>query len=118
MHNDNLLLDILYSSYSGPDGAPQAVTVTPESSTNLSVSWDPVPPLNKNGVITEYEIRYNQSTFSEEVSFVTVPADSSQLVLVGLEEYVNYTVSVRAYTSVGEGPFSSNITATTLEDGR
>ena len=34
-----------------------------------------------------------------------------------LEEFVNYNISVRAYTSVGPGPYSDPVTARTLEDG-
>ena len=51
------------------------------------------------------------------MSTVTVPANFSEVMLMRLGEYVEYTVSVRAYTSVGGGPFSSSKTATTFEDG-
>ena len=37
--------------------------------------------------------------------------------LEGLEEYVEYSVRIRGYTSVGPGPFSVAIMNTTLEDG-
>jgi len=37
--------------------------------------------------------------------------------LEGLEEYVEYSVRVRAYTSVGPGPFSVAMVSRTLEDG-
>ncbi len=35
-----------------------------------------------------------------------------------LEEYVEYNISVRAYTSVGAGPFSVGIVNQTLEAGK
>ena len=38
--------------------------------------------------------------------------------LTGLEEYVEYNITVRAYTSVGPGPYSDPpITERTMEDG-
>ena len=37
--------------------------------------------------------------------------------LEGLEEYVEYSVRVWAYTSVGPGPFSVAVMNTTQEDG-
>ena len=37
--------------------------------------------------------------------------------LSGLEEYVVYYIRVRAYTSVGSGPYSAGINETTDEDG-
>ena len=46
-------------------------------------------------------------------------ANTSELFheLTGLEEFVEYNISVRAYTSQGPGPFSDNITQLTQEDG-
>ena len=38
-------------------------------------------------------------------------------VLSGLEEFVEYNISVRAYTSQGPGPFSDDVTQMTQEDG-
>ncbi len=38
--------------------------------------------------------------------------------LRGLEEYVQYNISVRARTSIGPGPYSTPIMERTLEDGR
>ena len=37
--------------------------------------------------------------------------------ITGLEEHVEYNISVRAYNSVGPGPYSDPITERTLEDG-
>ena len=34
-----------------------------------------------------------------------------------LEEYVNYNITVRAYTSVGPGPYSDPMIVRTSEDG-
>ncbi len=39
-------------------------------------------------------------------------------VLTGLEENLEYNVSVRAYTSVGPGPYSPEDMEITFEDGR
>ncbi len=39
--------------------------------------------------------------------------------LTDLEEFINYTISVRAYTSEGAGPYSSErVTVMTPEDGK
>ena len=37
--------------------------------------------------------------------------------LMGLQEYANYNISVQAYTSVGVGPYSDDVTALTMEEG-
>ena len=68
-----------------------------------------------------YEILYEPlETFGGQITSDTVnTSDGSVLmmVLTGLEEYVEYNISVRAYTSAGPGPYSDPVTNTTLEDG-
>ena len=88
------------------------------SSTAIRVSWDPVTAIDQNGVITRYEVEYNQTRFSEVSMYNTTTVDSTTLMvdLTGLEEYVEYSIRVRAYTSVGAGPYSDVVTITTNED--
>ena len=64
-------------------------------------------------------MEFNQSTFNEISTSNLTTTDGSQLMveLDGLEEYVDYSVRVRAYTSVGPGPFSAAVVNWTLEDG-
>ena len=88
------------------------------SSTEIMVTWDIVLPIDQNGVITMYEVLYQpQETFNDEIEEMTVNVTKLTENLTGLEEYVNYTISVRAYTSVGEGPYSEVIIKLTDEDG-
>ena len=83
------------------------------------MTWDPVPEIDTNGIITQYEVEFNQSTFNEiSTSNLTTTNGLQQMVeLEGLEEYVEYSVRVRAYTSVGPGPFSVAVVNRSLEDG-
>ena len=85
------------------------------------VTWDMVPPRDQNGVITMYEVLYEPlETFNGSImsNTTTVDGTATAVNLTGLEEYVNYTISVRAYTSAGEGPHSDGIMVITLEDGK
>ena len=72
------------------------------SSTEIQVSWSEVPSIDQNGVITMYEVFYD-GTFNGSVFTVGVSVN-----ITGLEEFVVYNISVRAYTSVGSGPFIDN----------
>ena len=90
------------------------------SSTEIIITWGIVPPIDKNGVITMYEVLYQpQETFNGAIGDLTmnVTAPNMSVVLINVEDYVNYTLSVRAYTSVGEGPYSEGIVELTNEDG-
>ena len=88
-------------------------------STAIRVTWEEVPAIDWNGIITQYEVEYNQSTFSGATMYNTTTVDSSTFMvdLTGLEEYVEYSIRVRAYTSVGAGPYSDAVLERTQEDG-
>ena len=88
------------------------------SSTEIMVTWDIIFRIDQNGVITMYEVLYQpQETFNGAIGEITVNVTELTANLTGLEEFANYTISVRAYTSVGEGPYSEGIVKLTNEDG-
>ena len=92
-----------------------------ESSTTIAVMWEEVPPIDQNGVITMYEVTYTPletfgGTLESNSSTVLEPAQSVNL--TGLEEYIHYNISVRAFTSVGAGPSSVAVTVLTLQDSK
>ena len=90
------------------------------SSTTIIVTWDIIPPIDQNGVITMYEVLYEPlETFGGAIQTQTrnVSGTEMSVVLTNLEEFVNYSISVRAYTSVGEGPYSDEIQEKTNTDG-
>ena len=99
---------------------PTAVAVNGVSSTTIMVSWGPVPLIDQNGIITEYEVMYEPlETFNGSIETQTANVSGSDMTitLTGLEEFVNYSISVRAYTSVGAGPYSNEGFAVTNESG-
>ena len=102
-----------------PNAPPDNVQAFTNSSAAIMVTWEPVPEIDRNGIITQYEVEFNQSTFNEISTSNLTTINGSQLMveLEGLEEYVEYSVRVRAYTSVGPGPFSVAMVSRTLEDG-
>ena len=104
--------------YAVPASPPDSVTAVNISSTAIQVSWNPVSAIDQNGVITEYEVEYNQTTFSEVSMYNTITVNSTTLMvdLTGLEEYVVYSIRVRAYTRVGVGPFGYVVMERTRED--
>ena len=80
------------------------------------MNWSGVPAIDQNGVILEYEVEYTQNTSDANMnqSVMVVP---SMTQLLGLHEYVQYCIRVRAYTNEGPGPYSVAINITTAEDG-
>ena len=102
-----------YISSSAPASPPDNVTVMVLSSTEILVSWDMVPAIDQNGIITMYEVQYKPlETFGGQIQTetVNVAAPEMSVNLTNLQEFVNYDISVRAFTSVGEGPYSTVLT--------
>ena len=103
---------------SEPSSPPTNVSVVDITSTSITITWDEVPAIDRNGIITEYEVEYNQSTFDiNTTQTVRVNSSSRMVQLTELHEYVNYSIQVRAYTGVGFGPYSDDIYERTREDG-
>ena len=83
------------------------------SSTMISVTWKEIAPIDKNGIITTYEILYEDNMTSERINTTNL-----SLIIVELKKFTHYDISVRAYTAVGPGPYSVPITNRTEEDGK
>ena len=64
-----------------------------------------------------YEIKY-EPLECESINYINTTGPVLMMNLTGLEEYVEYNITVRAYTIEGPGPYSdSPVTERTLEDG-
>ena len=91
------------------------------SPTSIMVTWDVVALIDQNGVITMYEVLYEPlETFNGTIMSNTTTVDGMTLtaMLTDLEEFVDYNISVRAYTIVGDGPYSVGDIEITNEDGK
>ena len=102
---------------SAPASAPENVMLMVISSTEIQVSWTEVPEIERNGIITMYEVMYDPLMTFDVLTPATVDTTNLTIIVDGLEEYVEYNISVRAYTSVGPGPYSEEVTNRTFEDG-
>ena len=89
------------------------------SSTEIIVCWDQVPAINRNGEITMYEVQYDPlQTFDGQICTETANTTLMCTDLIRLQEYVEYNISVRAYTSVGPGPYSDSVSERTNTDSK
>ena len=84
------------------------------------MSWSEVSAIDRNGIITQYEVVYEPlETFEGQigVGMFTLNVSKLDLTIDNLEEYVQYNITVKAYTGSGNGPPSSAITARTFDTG-
>ncbi|XP_065196032.1 receptor-type tyrosine-protein phosphatase F-like [Sycon ciliatum] len=93
----------------GPSEPPASVSITDVNRTSLSVVWNEVPLLGRNGPITHYLVKYN----SQEQR---VEGNQSSAKLENLRANADYNISVSAIGHGGQsGPFSSEEIVKTLE---
>ena len=100
----------------GPASPPQNVRITAISSTAIDVRWFEVLTIDENGIIINYEVQVEPLDFNDILTIIYVNTTNLSTVVSDLQEFVPYNISVRAYTSVGPGPFSPPVTERTLED--
>jgi protein tyrosine phosphatase len=99
-----------------PSGFPQDLNSTTINDTAILVSWASVLPSEANGIITGYTISITTDvSFVEEFENAIEDADTFDFLFTGLEEYVNYTFSISASTSIGPGPLSPSVISLTNE---
>ena len=101
-----------------PGSSPVNVESEVLSSTSIRVSWEEVSSIDQNGIIMMYEVLFEPlETFGDIVIPSTINTTLFGVVATDLRAYVNYNISVRAYTSVGAGPYSDPISNRTREEG-
>ena len=80
------------------------------------MQWEEVPEIDQNGQIINYEVRVDPAKF-EDISYENVSGSELVLVVDRLEEFVEYSFTIRAYTIAGPGPFSVVTTNTSDKAG-
>ena len=90
----------------------------PLSSSTIIVQW--AMPDTPNGVLKGYYVYYTTSPNTDLTSWFSVPVDATRS-LTTISDLVTmqiYSVSVSAFTSVGEGPASTPIQVKTQQGGK
>ena len=91
----------------------EAMVISP---TEIEISWNEVIPIDQNGIITIYEVYYQPTqVFNGPMTVDAVNTTNTTIILSDLHESVQYNITVRAYTSIGPGPFSSHVLSVTEE---
>ena len=104
-----------------PSGFPMNITATALSPTKIRVNWTTFPMIDHNGNITSYEVQFNQSVairLFPPSDTVVVPPNVFTVVLTNLGPLLYYTVTVRAHTLIGPGPYNPDNATAETEPGR
>ena len=84
-------------------------------------NWTAVLINERNGIITQYLINVTTNAsfgFSMADDFAIIDdAEKFEYLFTDLEEFVEYTFVISAFTSVGKGPASPSVSSTTDQAG-
>lgn len=79
-------------------------------------SWLPLSPEDQNGLIIQYSVNITHA--ESGVTFIVVTSSShTSIEYVTLKPFTTYLCSVAAATSIGLGPYTSEISITMPEAG-
>ena len=99
----------LYYYALAPSEAPLHVRKLKETSSSITVQWEPVKCIHRNGDITHYNVRYKKegSAHAPTISL------SREMTITGLDMSSNYTIEVAAVNNAGIGIYSVPFNACT-----
>ena len=81
---------------------------------NVSVSWNEIECIERNGMITNYTVEF--SSLGGSVIPGVLMVDERRFTASGLTPFTNYTFRVAGINSNGTGPFSDITMIETAED--
>ncbi|XP_050698368.1 cell adhesion molecule Dscam2-like isoform X2 [Eriocheir sinensis] len=121
-----------------PSLPPETIRCEATSPQSISVAWRPPPLRGQNGLIKGYRVLYTPASDYSVWMDGVVPGEWKKAVVLplykskdeelqsetagestnifNLEKYTNYSISVLAYTSAGDGVPSSPVFCRTLQD--
>ena len=109
-----LLLSLISISHPVPSAAPE-FTITAITATSFTVSWQPLPACEQNGVITGYTISVTKEGMP--VTARNVTANVLSMKISSLTPFVTYGVRMSASSVIGQGMLSPEVTIRTNESG-
>ena len=113
---NTLLLESLSRVFSAvPSAAPANFSLVSQTPTSVTVTWEPVLCMYRNGLISGYVIKYKELN-TGLVGNKTIAGDKMRMFeITGLKPSTQYEIKIAAVNSVGTGPFTNkSIDAMTL----
>eukprot|EP00090_Calanus_glacialis_P038689 TRINITY_DN6743_c0_g1_i1.p1 TRINITY_DN6743_c0_g1~~TRINITY_DN6743_c0_g1_i1.p1 ORF type:complete len:1180 (-),score=156.79 TRINITY_DN6743_c0_g1_i1:583-4122(-) len=122
-HGEGPLSDIMVgqTKEAAPDASPEQVECKPLSSTGLHLKWRAPPHDTWNGQIKGYRVlfvpfpKYNRMPARMNTARLSAVIGTTTT-LTGLIPFTNYSVQILAYTSAGDGDFSTSVSCSTETD--
>ena len=98
-----------------PSVAPSNFKASIVTSTSVTLTWDPLPIDDQNGVILYYAI---DVTVKETEEQFQLTSNTTSLEVTDLPPFRTFVCVIAAATSAGLGPIGPTYTVVTLEDSK
>ena len=99
-----------------PSSAPTGFIVLATSVESLSMTWNELPCSDWNGLI-EYIIQYSRNDGNPATIIVVEGSNTTTHTISGLTTCTNYSLTIAAKNSAGNGPFSPSVHTLTMPKG-
>ena len=104
-----------YSLLTVPSEGPTGISFVEVDQTSFNISWAPLAREKRNGIIIGHEIKHEKASTEarskRSIGNTTYSNSANSFALVtGFQPGDNYSISVRAFTSAGGGPFGEKKT--------
>lgn len=97
-----------------PTGAPTSLVAVQATTNSLTLSWDPPPFDQQNGLIRYYIINITDVTNGSSFEMTT---NTTRTTIFNLRPFFTYNCSVAAFT-VDKGPISTHVVVTLPQAGQ
>ncbi len=84
-----------------PSGTVQRISSQDRNFTSINISWQPVDCLQQNSPITDYKIRYNETS----ITTGPITTTDTSFVATSLFPGTSYTFEIAAVNKDGDGPY-------------
>uniref|UniRef100_T1III8 Down syndrome cell adhesion molecule-like protein Dscam2 n=1 Tax=Strigamia maritima TaxID=126957 RepID=T1III8_STRMM len=107
---------VVMTSEDVPSIPPEGLRCSALSSKSIYVLWDPLPTDSVNGILRGYKVLYKPITewYDSQVQFKN--SEKDRITLQNLDVNTNYSVTVLAFTRVGDGVKTNPVYCKTHED--
>ena len=92
-------------NHTAPSAPPDSVSISEVTSSSITVQWEMVPCIHRNGDITGHSVQYTGGGSTQTVS--VSGGDVTEVTITGLTASTTYSVQVAAVNDAGTGPLSS-----------
>ena len=99
-----------------PSAPPTYVRVSEVTFSSITVHWEPVDCIQRNGDITGYSVQYGETSSAVGGETYTSVTHVTHVTISGLTPSTEYTVSVAAINIIDAGIFSGEVVQQTAGD--